>query len=99
MYVYRFAHVTDITHRLRETYMQEFVDMSFLAYWDQVKENLIMVDSFDSFQFNLRLWSKEIICLFNVGFHVLLTPSVILFKEHLCNVHAVVDMYKCNSLH
>ncbi|KAJ8024678.1 Polycystic kidney disease protein 1-like 1 [Holothuria leucospilota] len=41
MYVYRFAHVTDITKRLKATYMEEFVDVSFLAYWDQCLRDLI----------------------------------------------------------
>ena len=36
MYVCRFMYVNSATHHLRVTYMEEFVDMSLLAFWDQV---------------------------------------------------------------
>ncbi|XP_070567047.1 polycystin-1-related protein-like [Ptychodera flava] len=35
-YVYRCVYVNQISERLQATYHEQFVDMSFLAFWDQV---------------------------------------------------------------
>ncbi|XP_071488265.1 polycystin-1-like protein 1 [Diadema antillarum] len=41
MYVYRFAYVSEAGSLLKETYLEEFVDLSFLAWWDQRLRDLI----------------------------------------------------------
>ncbi|XP_033639226.1 uncharacterized protein LOC117299811 [Asterias rubens] len=41
LYVCRFVFVNNATQHLRGTYMEEFVDMSFLAYWDQILKDLL----------------------------------------------------------
>ncbi|XP_022082101.1 polycystic kidney disease protein 1-like 1 [Acanthaster planci] len=41
MYVCRFMYVNDATQHLRETYSEEFVDFSLLAYWDQILKDLL----------------------------------------------------------
>ncbi|XP_033108148.1 polycystic kidney disease 1-related protein-like isoform X2 [Anneissia japonica] len=41
MYVYRFAYVTEIIERMKRTFNEEFVDMSFLAFWDQCLRSII----------------------------------------------------------
>ena len=35
-YIYRFVLVNDLVESLRASYLEEFVDVSFLALWDQV---------------------------------------------------------------
>lgn len=42
MYVYRFAYVSEAGRRLKATYLEEFVDLSFLAWWDQVCSQFIL---------------------------------------------------------
>ncbi|XP_038044344.1 polycystic kidney disease protein 1-like 1 isoform X2 [Patiria miniata] len=41
MYVCRFMYVNSATQHLRETYLEEFVDFSLLAYWDQILKDLL----------------------------------------------------------
>ena len=37
MYVTRFIFVEEVIHRFHSTYLEEFVDVSSVAYWDQVR--------------------------------------------------------------
>jgi hypothetical protein len=36
-YVYRFILVSETVESLRSTYFSQFVDVSFLAFWDEVR--------------------------------------------------------------
>ena len=38
MYVTRFIFVEEVIHRFHSTYLEEFVDVSAVAYWDQVRD-------------------------------------------------------------
>ena len=39
-YTYRFFLVSDTVERLRSTYYEEFIDVSFVAVWDEVSTSL-----------------------------------------------------------
>ncbi|XP_077978738.1 polycystin-1-like protein 1 [Glandiceps talaboti] len=57
-YVYRWSYVNEISERLQATYYEEFVDMSFLAFWDQILRDvggailfLVFIKLFQAFRF------------------------------------------------
>ena len=54
-YIYRFFLVSDTIERFRSTYYEEFVDVSFVAVWDEVLRSSVAILLFLAFVKSLRL--------------------------------------------
>lgn len=41
-YTYRFLLIDSLVEKFRSTYLEEFIDVSNLAYWDQVRPDIML---------------------------------------------------------